>query len=73
MTLFYSKQSGDIKRYCTGMQDMNFFSSDKGDYELIYGFIVMDKDQRVLDNVSLFYVDNNKDLKLKQSDLSEYM
>ena len=31
MTLFYSKRTGEIQTFCTGIQDMNFFGDNKED------------------------------------------
>lgn len=57
MTLFYSKRSGDIQTFCSGIQDMNFFDENKKDYEIIWDFLIVDKDNFVLENIKLFKVD----------------
>lgn len=65
MTLFYSKRTGEIQTFCTGVQDMNFFGENKLDYELIWDFLVLDYDQRVLSNFNMFVVDiDTKKLKI---------
>lgn len=74
MTIFYSKQTGDIKASCGGIQDMNFFEKNKIDYEIIYDFIVIDKDEYVLNNIDKFKIVDGK-VKLKEApeDLSKYL
>lgn len=72
MTLFYSKQTGEIKCYCTGIQDMNYFGTSKIDFEIIYAFIVIEKDEYILNNLDLFKVSNNKVVLKKGIDLSKY-
>lgn len=74
MTLFYSKQTGEIKASCGGIQDMNFFGTNKIDYEIIYDFIVVDKDEYVLNNIDKFKIVNGQ-VKLKEApeDLSKYL
>ena len=66
MTLFYSKRTGEIKYYCTGVQNMEYFGSDKEDYEVIFGFIVVDKDDMVIDNRDKFIVQDGQ-VKLKST------
>lgn len=72
MTLFYSKQTGEIKCYCTGIQDMNYFGNSKVDFEIIYDFIVVEKDEYILNNLDLFNVNNNKVVLKEGIDLSKY-
>lgn len=74
MTIFYSKQTGEIKAYCGGIQNMNFFGKNKIDYEIIYDFIVLDKDDYVLNNIDKFKVVDGQ-IKLKETpiDLSKYL
>jgi len=50
MTLYYSKSTGDIKNYCSGIQDMSFFNKDEQDFSLIWDFKVFPIDQYVLDH-----------------------
>lgn len=74
MTIFYSKQTGEIKASCGGMQTMDFFGQNKVDYEIIYDFIVLDRDSYVLDNISIFkIVDGQVKLKQAPEDLSKYL
>lgn len=74
MTIFYSKQTGEIKASCGGIQDMNFFSENKIDYEIIYDFIVVDKDEYMMNNLNLFKVIDKKiKLKEKPIDLAKYL
>lgn len=74
MTIFYSKQTGEIKAACGGIQDMNFFGGNKVDFEIIYDFIVLDRDSYVLDNADKFKIVNGQ-VKLKEApeDLSKYL
>lgn len=66
MTLFYSKKSGEIQTFCTGVQDMNFFGENKDDYTVIWDFLVVDYNDKVLNNLSMFLIDlNSKRIKLK--------
>lgn len=65
MTLYYSKSTGDIKRYCTGINNMDFFGEDTTDFNIIYNFLVVDKDRYVLDNLNKFIIVDSK-LKLKE-------
>ena len=74
MTLFYSKQTGEIKASCGGIQNMSFFGENKVDFEIIYDFAVADKDDYVLQNLSLFkIVDGVPKLKETPIDLSKYL
>lgn len=74
MTLFYSKQTGEIKASCTGIQSMDFFGGNKIDYEIIYDFIVLDRDEYVLQNLSIFkIVDGVPKLKETPVDMSKYL
>lgn len=73
MTVFYSKQTGDIKSIAGGIQTMDFFADNKVDYEIIYGFIVVEKDNYVMENMNNFRV-INRDIKLKEKiDVSKYL
>ena len=63
MTLFYSKKTGEIKSYATGIQDMNYFGNDKEDYTLIWDYIVIPRDDKVLRNLEMFKINlDNKEL-----------
>lgn len=66
MTLYYSKRTGEIQTFCTGSQNMNLFSTNKQDYELIWDFLVLDYNDKVLNNLSMFAIDlDTKVLKIK--------
>lgn len=74
MTLYYSKQTGEIKAMCGGIQDMNFFGNNKVDYEIIYDYVVMDKDEYVLNNIDKFkVVDEQVKLKKAPENLDKYL
>lgn len=60
MTIFYMKRTGEIERYATGIQDMKFFGNYEEDYKLIINFIVLEKDQYVLENIEKFKIADNK-------------
>ncbi|EJT5928947.1 hypothetical protein [Clostridium perfringens] len=71
VTLFYSQSTGDIKLHAGGIQDMSYFGPERDDYN--YKFIVVDKDDYLLNNLENFKVENGK-LKLKNNDiLAKYM
>ncbi|QLY81940.1 hypothetical protein [Clostridium intestinale] len=73
MTLFYSKKTGEITQYITGIADMNIFGNNKEDFEVIWDFITVEKDEYVMQNMDKFRV-NEGNIKLKESiDLSKYM
>ena len=58
MTLYYSKSTGIIIKYCTGVQDMSIFGELQADNEIINDFIVVDLDERVLSNISAYRVNS---------------
>ncbi|GAA0084588.1 hypothetical protein UT300007_10270 [Clostridium sp. CTA-7] len=60
MTLFYMKRTGEIQRYSTGIQGMKYFGGHEEDYKLIIDFIVLEKDQYVLDNIEKFKIVDKK-------------
>lgn len=60
MTLFYMKRTGDIVNKATGIQDMKFYSDFEEDYKLIIEFIVLPKDEYVLDNIERFKIIDKK-------------
>ena len=73
MTLFYSIRTGEIKNYQTGISDMGFYGDDEEDFSKIWDYIVVDRDDYVLDNVEQFKVVNEK-IKLKETvDLNKYL
>lgn len=73
MTVFYSKQTGEIKAICYGIQDMNYFGDNRVDFEIIYDFIIVEKDEYVFNNMMSFKVEEGK-IKLKDTvDVSKYL
>lgn len=58
MTLYYSKSTGIIIKYCTGIQDMSIFGELQADNEIINDFIVVDLDASVLNNISAYKVNS---------------
>lgn len=67
VTLFYSKNTGKIKLYCTGEQSMDYFGEDKADYN--YDFIIVKYDDFLINNLDKFKVMNNE-LKFDSSGIS---
>ncbi|MFR5114008.1 hypothetical protein [Turicibacter sanguinis] len=57
MTIFFNKRTGKIMQISTGIQDMNAFGDEKEDFELIWDFIVVEKDTFVMSNTDQFLVD----------------
>lgn len=73
MTLFYSKRTGEIKAYTTGISDMGYYGDDEKDFSIIYDFIVVDRDDYVLNNIEQFKIVDKK-IKLKETvNLDEYL
>ena len=66
MTLFYSKNSKEIMKICSGEQNMDYFSSLKSDYEMIMDFVVVDKDEYIINNKNMFIINNENKPELKQ-------
>ncbi len=74
MTLYYSKNTGEITQLITGISDMNIFGTNKDDFKIIWDYIVVEKDDYVIKNLSKFIVNGNKELKIKENiDLSKYL
>lgn len=65
MTIFYSKRTGDIKNYVTGITDMGYYGEDEEDYSIIFDYTVVDKDDYVLGNIDQFKVVDGE-IKLKE-------
>ncbi|GFZ31750.1 hypothetical protein CSC2_22760 [Clostridium zeae] len=73
MTIFFSKRTGDLKEVLGGIQDMNIYGKDKEDYELIRDFVVLDRDNYVLDKPNNFIYDiEENQLKIKQDAIPKY-
>lgn len=73
MTLFYSKRTGEIKGCTTGVSDMGFYGDDEEDFSVIYDFIVVDRDDYVINNLNQFEV-IEEEIKLKQDvNLEKYL
>lgn len=58
ITLYYSKSTGKIKNFATGIHDMRFYGDDIDDYSKIYDFIVVDYDKFIENNFNNFTVIN---------------
>ena len=73
MTIFYRKRNGEIDAFLPFESDMNFYGDLKEDYELTHGYIVLEYDDYVVDNIMSFIVKDGE-LKLRNSNnLSKYM
>ena len=57
MTIFYSKRTGEIQTFCTGVQDMSLFSKNEDDYKIIWDYVVVNYDNFVIKNINSFIVD----------------
>ena len=69
LTVFYSLNTGKVKCYCGGIQDMNYFGDDKEDYN--YDYIVVDYDNFIIRNFENFKV-VDKTLIFEQVDAIKY-
>lgn len=56
MTIFFSKSSGAIKSLATGIQSMDMFGEDKGDFSIIWDYVLLTKDDYVLNNYKQFKI-----------------
>ena len=59
MTIFYSKRTGEIQTFCTGVQDMSLFSKNADDYSIIWDYVVVNYDNFVIKNVCAFVVNTD--------------
>lgn len=57
MTIFYNKRTGKIVQVATGVQSMNIFGEEKEDFDLIWDFIIVKKDDYVMRNPIQFFVE----------------
>ncbi|GFZ31228.1 hypothetical protein CSC2_17540 [Clostridium zeae] len=73
MTLYYSKETGEIKSYCLGPQTMDYFNVNKEEFSKIWDYKVFDRDDYVINNKEKFVVDlETNQLKIKQDALPKY-
>ena len=56
MTIFYSKRTGEIQTFCTGVQDMSLFFFFFYDYSSIWDYVVVIYDNFVIKNIYSFVV-----------------
>lgn len=56
MTIFFRKKDGEIKGYASGIQDMGFYGDDEEDFSLIWDYVVLEKDLKVLNNLNKFKI-----------------
>ena len=68
MTLYYFKSNGDIYSYSTGIQDMSIFGIHEADYSLMLNFVIVPKDEYVMESIHQFYIDvETTQLKLREN------
>lgn len=73
MTLFFSKRTGEIKGYVTGVGSMDYYGDDKEDYSIIFDYTVVDLDDYVLNSINQFVI-RDGEIKLKENiDLEKYL
>lgn len=60
MTLFYSKRTGDIKNFVTGESDMGFYGDDEPDFAEIWDYVILPRDDYVLNNFLQFKIEDGK-------------
>lgn len=73
MTVFYRKSTGDLTEIIQGEQSMSLYGTLEADYTLIYSFIIVDYDDFVMRNKTLFCIIDGA-IKLKNiSEISKYL
>ncbi|MDK0853233.1 hypothetical protein P5F25_15175 [Clostridium perfringens] len=70
MTLFYGKETGIIRDHAQGRQDLNYYGASAGDFN--YDFIVVPKDDYVLNNLEKFIIQNGKLMLKPDPQLNKY-
>lgn len=70
MTLFYGKETGIIRDHAQGRQDLNYYGASAGDFN--YDFIVIEKDDYVLNNLEKFIIQNGKLMRKPDPKASKY-
>ena len=59
MTIFYSKRTGEIQTFCTGVQDMSLFSKNADAYSITWDYVVVNYDNFVIKNMCSFVVNTD--------------
>jgi hypothetical protein len=73
MTLYYSKSTGELKSFSTGIQDMSIFGVNETDFSQIWDYIVLDKDEYVMSNLEQFKINlTTLQLEMKAEYVSKY-
>lgn len=67
VTLFYSKRTGEIKKYTTGITDLYkaFGQAEGEELSLIYDVLVTDYDEDIINNYKDYKIENNEVISLK--------
>ncbi|MDK0850805.1 hypothetical protein P5F25_02630 [Clostridium perfringens] len=71
MTLFFGKETGTIRGYALGRQDLKTYYGDSlGDFN--YGAIVVPKDNYVLNNLEKFIIKDGQLMRKPDPNASKY-
>ncbi|MFY8262972.1 hypothetical protein ACOT7R_08750 [Clostridium perfringens] len=70
MTLFYGLKTGIIRGFSSGRQDLGYYGKDIDDFN--YGFIVVDKDEYVINNLEKFIIKNGELMMKVEPSLNKY-
>jgi len=71
MTVFFRKANGEIKCIMTGINDMSAFGDEKADFSLIWDYVVLPKDDFVIQSPFNFKINlKTKTLELKVNSLN---
>ncbi|GKZ04082.1 hypothetical protein ANS017_26530 [Paraclostridium bifermentans] len=62
LTLFYSKRTGDIKKFTTGITDLiKAFGNDEGEeLSLVYDTLIIDFDENIIQNYNEYKIVNGE-------------
>lgn len=67
LTVFYSKQTGNIKELCSGKQNMSWFGEEQEAYSAVFDFLVIDNDPFIFENFqNMIVLDGNLKVEEKQ-------
>lgn len=73
MTIYYFKSTGKIYAVATGIQDMNYYGDNAEDFKLIIDYIVVPKDETVINDFTRFKINTEtKQIEILQSAIPNY-
>lgn len=73
MTIYYRKANGEIRYAIAGIQSMELFGDEKEDYELIWDFIVLPRDEYVMKNKDKFIINlDTEQVMIKEEEVLNY-